>query len=79
MYNLVLMDKKQLEKLCKGCSFSANGNLIRPISGGPISVVLYNIFSIKMERDVAFILLLDATVTKTKRHVFPQLKTVFPH
>lgn len=32
---------------------------------GPISVALCNIFSVKMERDVAYTLLIDVTMIKT--------------
>ena len=45
-----------LDKLCKGCTFLADGRLIRQVDGcpmgGPISVVLSNIFCVKMESDV---------------------------
>ena len=45
--------KKLLNKLCKGCTFLADGGLIRQVDGcrmgGPISVVLSNIFCVKME------------------------------
>ena len=48
--------KKLLNKLCKGCTFLADGKLIRQVDGcpmgGPISVVLSNIFCVKMEFDV---------------------------
>ena len=48
--------KKLLNKLCKGCTFLADGKLIREVDGcpmgGPISVVLSNIFCVKMEFDV---------------------------
>ena len=48
--------KKLLNKLCKGCTFLANGRLIRQVDGcptyGPISVVLSNILCVKMEFDV---------------------------
>ena len=48
--------KKLLNKLCKGCTFLADGRLIRQVDGcpmgGPISVVLSNIFCVKMEFDV---------------------------
>ena len=50
----VLMEKQQFLASEWNC----------PISG-PISVVLFNFFSTKMERDVAFILLLDETAIKT--------------
>ena len=51
-----LVFKKLLNKLCKCCTFLADGRLIRqadecPMSG-PISVVLSNIFCVKMEFDV---------------------------
>ena len=40
----------------KGCAFLADGKLIRQVDGcpmgGPISVVLFNIFCVKMELDV---------------------------
>ena len=42
--------------MCKGCTFLANGRLIRQVDGcpmgGPISVVLSNIFCVKMEFNV---------------------------
>ena len=42
--------------MCKGCTFLADGKLIRQVDGcpmgGPISVVLSNIFCVKMEFDV---------------------------
>ena len=45
-----------LNKLCKGCTFLADGRWIRQVDGcpmgGPISVVLSNIFCVKMEFDV---------------------------
>ena len=48
--------KKLLNKLCKGCTFLADSKLIRQVDGcpmgGPISVVLSNIFCQKMEFDV---------------------------
>ena len=48
--------KKILNKLMKGCTFLADGRLIRQVDGcpmgGPISVVLSNIFCVKMEFDV---------------------------
>ena len=48
--------KKLLNKLCKGCTFLADGKLIRQVDecpmGGPISVVLSSIFCVKMEFDV---------------------------
>ena len=48
--------KKSLNKLCKGCTFLADGRLIRQVDeylmGGPISVVLSNIFCVKIEFDV---------------------------
>ena len=48
--------KKLLNKLFKGCTFLADGKLIRQVDGcpmgGPISVVLSNIFCVKMEFDV---------------------------
>ena len=51
-----LVFKKSLNKLCKGCTFLADGRLIRQVDGcpmgGPISVVLSNIFCVKMEFDV---------------------------
>ena len=47
---------KLLNKVCKGCTFLADGRLIRQVDGcpmsGPISVVLSNIFCVKMEFDV---------------------------
>ena len=49
--------KKLINKLCKGCTFLADGKLIRQVDGfpmgGPISVVFSNIFCVKMEFDVA--------------------------
>ena len=51
-----LVFKKSLNKLCKGCTFLADGRLIRQVDGcpmgGPISVVLSNIFCVKMQFDV---------------------------
>ena len=51
-----LVSKKLLNKLCKDCTFLADGRLIRQVDGypmgGPISVVLSNIFCVKMELDV---------------------------
>ena len=48
--------KKLLDKLCKSCTFLAEGRLIRQADecpmGGPISVVLSNIFCVEMEFDV---------------------------
>ena len=48
--------KKLLNKLCKGGTFLADAKLIRQVDGypmgGPISVVLSNIFCVKMEFDV---------------------------
>ena len=48
--------KKLLNELCKGCTFLADGRLIRHVDGcpvgGPVSVVLSNIFCVKMESDV---------------------------
>ena len=48
--------KKLLNKLCKGCTFLSPGRLIRQVDGcpmgRPISVVLSNIFCVKMEFDV---------------------------
>ena len=48
--------KKLLNKLCKGCTFIADGRLIRQVDGcpmgGPISVVFCNIFCVKREFDV---------------------------
>ena len=48
--------KKLLNKFCKGCTFLADGRLIRQVDGCPmgglISVVLSNIFCVKMEFDV---------------------------
>ena len=48
--------KKLLNKLCKGCAFLADGRLIKQVDGcpmgGSISVVLSNIFCVKMEFDV---------------------------
>ena len=45
-----------LDKLCKGCTFLADGRLIRQVDGcpmgGPISVVLSNIFCVKMKSGV---------------------------
>ena len=42
--------------MCKGCTFLADGKLIRQVDGcpmdGPISVALSNIFCVKMEFDV---------------------------
>ena len=56
--------KKLINKLCKGCTFLADGKLIRQVDGfpmgGPISVVLSNIFCVKMEFDVA-------------KHLYPKL------
>ena len=50
-----LVFKKSLNKLCKGCTFLADGRLIRQVDecpmGGPISVVLSNIFCVKIEFD----------------------------
>ena len=50
--------KKLLNKLYKGCTFLADGRLIRQVDGcamdGPISVVLSNIFCVKMEFDVVW-------------------------
>ena len=50
------MFRKLLQKLYKGYTFSINENLIRQIDGcpmgGPILVVLSNIFWIKREHDV---------------------------
>ena len=47
--------KKLLNKLCKGCTFLADSRLIRQVDGcpmgGPISVVFFNIFFVKMECD----------------------------
>ena len=44
-----------LNKLCKGCTFSADGRLIRHVDGcpmdGSISVILSNISCVKMEFD----------------------------
>ena len=48
--------KKLFNKLCKGGTFLADGKLIRQVDGcpmgSPISVVLSNIFCLKMEFDV---------------------------
>ena len=48
--------KKLLNKLCKGCTFLADGRLIRQLDvcpmDGPISVVLSKIVCVKMEFDV---------------------------
>ena len=47
--------KKLLNKLCKGCTFLADGRLIRQVGcsiGGPISFVLSSIFCVKMELNV---------------------------
>ena len=48
--------KKLLNKLCKSCTFLADGRLIRQVDGFPmrglISVVLSNIFCVNMEFDV---------------------------
>ena len=48
--------KKLLNKLYKCCTFLADGRLIRHVDGcpmgGPISVVLSNLFSVKMVFDV---------------------------
>ena len=48
--------KRLLNKLCKGCTFVADGRLIRQVDGcpmgGPISVVFCNIFCVKREFDV---------------------------
>ena len=48
--------KKLLNELCEGCTFSADGTLIREVDGCPISgsslVVHYNKFCVKMESDV---------------------------
>ena len=48
--------KKLLNKLCKGCTFVAGGRLIRLVDrcpmGSPISVVLFNIFCVKMEFNI---------------------------
>ena len=48
--------KKLLNKLYKCCTFLADGRLIRHVDGcpmgGPISVVLSNIFSVKTVFDV---------------------------
>ena len=50
--------KKLLNKLYRGCTFLADGRLIRQVDGcamdGPISVVLSNIFCVKMEFDVVW-------------------------
>ena len=50
--------KKLLNKLYKACTFLADGRLIRQVDGcamdGPISVVLSNIFCVKMEFDVVW-------------------------
>ena len=50
--------KKLLNKLCKGCTFLVDGRLIRQVDGCPmncpISVVLSNIFCVKMEFDVVW-------------------------
>ena len=47
---------KLLNKMCKGCTFLEDGRLIRQVNGcpmgGSISVVLSNIFCIKIEFDV---------------------------
>ena len=51
-----LVFKKLLNKFCKGCIFLADGKLIRQVDrcpvGGPFSVVLSNIFCVKMEFNV---------------------------
>ena len=48
--------KKLLNKLCKGCTFLADVRLIKQVDGwsmdGPVSVVLSNIFCVKIEFDV---------------------------
>ena len=48
--------KKLLNKLCKGFTFLADGRLIRQVGGcpmgGPISVVLSNIYCVKVGCDV---------------------------
>ena len=48
--------KELLNKLYRGCTFLADGRLIRQVDGCPmgglISVVLSNIFCVKMEFDV---------------------------
>ena len=61
------MFRKLLQKLYKGYTFSINENLIRQIDGcpmgGPILVVLSNIFWIKREHDVV-------SHIKPKRYVY---------
>ena len=50
------MSKKLLNELCKGCTFLADCRLIRQVEGCPvgglISVVLFNIFCVKMKPDL---------------------------
>ena len=52
--------KNLLNKLCKGCNFLAEDKLIRQVDwcpmGGPISIVLSNIFCVKIESDVVKLL-----------------------
>ena len=56
-----LVSKKLLSGLCKGCTFLADGRLIRQVDGrrigGSISVVLSNKFWVKMESDVVKLLI----------------------
>ena len=51
-----LLFKKLLNKFCKGCIFLADAKLIRQVDrcpvGGTFSVVLSNIFCVKMEFSV---------------------------
>ena len=50
------VSKKSLNELCKGCTFLADVRLMRQVEGYPvgglISVVLSNIFCVKMKPDV---------------------------
>ena len=48
--------KKVLKKSCKGCTFLADGRLIRQVNwcsmGDPISVIVSNISCVKMECNI---------------------------
>ena len=56
LYSLGHLSRNLLNKLCKGYTFLADGRLMREVyvcpMGGPISVVLSNIFCVKLKFDV---------------------------
>ena len=72
--------KKLLNNLYKGCTFLADRRLIRQVDGCPISIVLSNIFCVKIEfcvvkpfKPKVYIRYVDDIYSKSNRYTLQEI------